>query len=113
MNNVILIASLIGNDLRTRSFFRRDIEKLTRPYNYIVTLDFEGVQFVSRSVADELCEILHDYPLMKSTGMTGDVKKMYDIVVRGRELPRVYSEVNIEIVHLSTMKEMEDFFSSF
>lgn len=113
MNNVISIASLIGNDLRTRSFFRRDIERLTSPCNHIATLDFNGVRFVSRSVADELCEILQEYPFMKSTGMTGDVKQMYDIVVRGRKSPRVYPEVNVEVVHLKTMKDMEEFFSTF
>ena len=50
---------------------------------------------------------------MDIAGMTGDVKKMYDIVVKGRMSPRVYSEVNVEVVHLKTMKDMEEFFSTF
>lgn len=112
-NDILPIASLIGDDLRTRSFFRRDIERLTIPCNHIATLDFNGVKFVSRSVADELCEILNEYPLMDIAGMTGDVKKMYDIVVKGRMSPRVYSDVNVEVVHLKTMKDMEEFFSTF
>lgn len=113
MNNILPIASLIGDDLRTRSFFRRDIERLTTPCNHIATLDFNGVKFISRSVADELCEILNEYPFIKLTGMTGDVKKMYDIVIKSRMSPRVHSEVNVEVVHLKTMKDMEEFFSTF
>ncbi len=68
---------------------------------------------MSRSVADELCNILQEFPNIKSFGMTGEVIKMFDIVVRGRQRPREYSEVNAEAVNLSTIKEMEEYFSRF
>ena len=45
--------------------------------------------------------------------MSGDVKKMYDIVVRGRQNPRHYDNVKTEAVELSTIKDMEEFFSEF
>lgn len=113
MLHTIQIRSLIGDDLRTRSFFRRDIEKASCLYNGDVELDFNNVNFMSRSVADELCNILEDHSLIKVSGMSGDVKKMYDIVVRGRKNPRHYDNVKTEAVELSTIKDMEEFFSEF
>lgn len=113
MSYTVSIGSVIGDDLRTRSFFRRDIEKVSSACNYDVKLDFSRVKFMSRSVADELCNILQEFPNIKSFGMAGEVKKMYDIVVRGRQRPREYSEVNAVAVKLSTLKEMEEYFSGF
>lgn len=113
MTNTISIMSLLGNDLRTRLFFRRDIEKLVSCYGDNIELDFSKVLFVSRSVADEICNILQEYPLIRISGMTGDVKMMYDVVVRGRNSPREYSDVNAKVYHLGTIKEMREFFSTF
>lgn len=113
MSYTVSIGSVIGDNLRTRSFFRRDVEKVSSACNYDVTLDFSRVKFMSRSVADELCNILQEFPNIKSSGMAGEVKKMFEIVVRGRQRPREYSEVNAEAVNLSTIKEMEEYFSRF
>lgn len=113
MDQTISILSHIGNDIRTRSFFRRDIELLIQPYNGKITLDFDGVKFISRSVADEICNVLQQYTNIDIIGMAGDVKMMFDVVVKGRNTPRVYSDVNAKIIHLNTMEEMNNFFSSF
>lgn len=113
MNNIIPISALMGIDLRTRSFFRRDIEHSSSVFDYNVVLDFADVQFISRSVADELCEILSQYPQMKTIGMDGDVRKMFDIVKTGREKPREYTDTNAKVVHLRTQKDMDAFFSTF
>ena len=59
--DIINIASYIGKDIRTRSFFRHDIEELIKNKES-VTLDFSEVTFISRSVADELYNVLEDYP---------------------------------------------------
>lgn len=109
--NKIIISNEIGTDIRTRSFFRRDIERLIRPIiSDNVVLDFENVNFISRSVADEICNILKDYPSLSITGMTGDVEKMYMVVDEGRSKPRVYSELDAEVYHLRDMKELTEFF---
>lgn len=113
MKKRIYVAAQIGDDLRTRSFFRRDIEKLIMPFSGEIVLDFSGVRFVSRSVADELCEIMREHPSMSQEGMSRQVSMMYKIVLRSRNSPRVYSEVNAKVYHLQTLDDMNEFFSSF
>lgn len=106
----IMISNEIGTDIRTRSFFRRDIERLVNAINDNIVLDFINVEFISRSVADEICNILNDHTSIAVTGMTGDVEKMYMVVVEGRSKPRIYPEMNAEVYHLKDMKELSEFF---
>lgn len=112
MKTVISISSCLGNDLRTRSFFRRDIERVLDSYNDDSTLDFSGVVFISRSVGDEICNLIVDHPLLSITGMEGDVKMMFDLVVRGRKEPREYPHMNAKVYHLKTLKDMQEFFEA-
>ena len=112
MKTVISISNHLGSDLRTRLFFRRDIERLLYRYNEDSTLDFSGVIFISRSVGDEICNLMIDYPLLSITGMEGDVKMMYDLVVRGRKEPREYPHLNAKVYHLKTLKDMQEFFEA-
>ncbi len=102
----------MGKDLRTRSFFRRDIERIITSKKSEIELDFSEVNFISRSVADELYNILSEYPLVKVSGLTNDVEMMFKVVSKGRREPRVYSPVNARIYHLKTMEEMSAFFSA-
>ena len=113
MEAIIKIYNQIGKDLRTRSFFRRDIELIIAEHGSNATLDFSGVEFISRSVADEICNLLLDYPSLCIAGMHGNVKAMYDIVVKGRNQPREYPHMqNVKVYHLKTIKEMQDFFDA-
>ena len=105
----IEIAKSIGTDLRTRSFFRRDIDRLLDAENSI-QLDFTGVVFISRSVADEIYNVLEDNPNCNIVGMEGDVLKMYGIVEKGRMRPRVFSDHKIKTIQLRNMKEVENYF---
>lgn len=110
MNHIISIIEKMGTDLRTRSFFRRDAETIILPIEGEIIFDFSGVEFISRSVADEICNLLEDYPDLSIRGMAGDVEKMYRLVVEGRCRPREYSEMNAKVVHLKNMRELSDFF---
>ena len=112
MEKIISIEKKLGKDLRTRSFFRRDIEGLIEKDDTEVMLDFSGVIFVSRSVADEIYNLLLDYPNMKIRGLAGDVDKMYNVVKNGRMRPREYPADNVRVVHLKTMKELVSFFAA-
>ncbi len=112
MHNNIIITTHLGKDLRTRSFFRSDIERLIDKDYQDSILDFSGVEFISRSVADEICNLLIDYPSLSISGMEGDVKNMFELVVRGREEPREYPTLNAKVYHLKTFKEMHDFFEA-
>ncbi len=106
----IIIAKEIGTDLRTRSFFRRDIEVLLTHMQSIV-MDFTGVIFVSRSVADEIYNVLEDYPNVSVCHMEGDVEMMFSVVKNGRNTPREYKELNITPIKLNTMEDLQSFFS--
>ncbi len=109
---MIHISSHLGSDLRTRSFFRRDMERLLDKEHQNSILDFSGVKFISRSVADEICNLTADYPSLSIFGMYGDVKTMYELVLKGRLQPREYPNLNAKVYHLNTFKEMHDFFEA-
>ncbi|MDE5970417.1 MAG: hypothetical protein K2G74_06300 [Muribaculaceae bacterium] len=106
---IINIASKIGEDLRTRAFFRRDIERLISPVAQSVTLDFSNVRFMSRSVADEICNLLEDYRGLKIDKMAGEVEKMYNVVTHGRVAPRVYSDDKITVLQMNSMSDLSEF----
>jgi hypothetical protein len=108
----IQISADIGRDIRTRSFFRRDIDKLIEKVSDNVVLDFTDVVFISRSVADEICNVLVDYNNLDVSGMSGDVEMMFTVVRNGRSRPRVYPSGDVKIVQLNTLDEMERFFMS-
>lgn len=107
----IQISKAIGNDIRTRIFFRRDIERLVNPTDE-VCLDFSGVVFVTRSVADEMYNVSLDFPRVSIINLEGEVKKMYDVVERGRENPRVFEETNFKTVKLESIHDAIRFFES-
>lgn len=104
----IHISTVIGLDIRTRSFFRRDIESLMPTNGTETILDFSNVVFISRSVADEIYNVVCDYPNTLIEGMTGDVNKMYNVVCNSRRNPRVYSSTgNIKVIQLNSLDDME------
>ena len=109
---IVSISTSIGSDLRTRSFFRRDIEKLISNNSGEIIMDFSEVRFISRSVADEICNVLSDHPNLSAVGMLGDVYMMFSVVRRGREQPRIYPTGNIKVIDFNTLDEMDEFFSS-
>ena len=113
MTTTIHISLSIGADIRIRSFFRQDIDRMLENLTGPVDLDFSDVVFISRSVADEICNVIEDYPSASITGMNGDVQMMYTVVNRGRKMPRVYDEVTAKVIHLKTIEDMNEFFSTF
>lgn len=48
-------------------------------------IDFEGITFISRSVADELYNMSDRYPAVSFSAMSDEVAKMMDIVGKGRK----------------------------
>lgn len=107
MKHLIYVKDAIGADIRTRSFFRRDAERLIGGLGVEAVLDFAGVEFISRSVADEICNLLAVHRQLSVVGMSGDVEMMYHVVVNGRSAPRQYpATTGIKVYHLRTMEEM-------
>lgn len=107
----IKISILIGTDIRTRNFFRQDINRILEREKEAL-LDFSNVKFVSRSVADEIYNILLDYPRVRVCRLEGDVAMMYSIVRHSRLTKRKFEPANIPIVTLKTMDDLMRFFST-
>lgn len=105
----ILMRDTIGDDIRTRIFFRRDIESMINSSSEY-RLDFSGVVFITRSVADEIYNIKLDYPKLEVVNLQGEAKKMYDVVARGRLTPRVYEDTHFENVRLNNIEETIRYF---
>lgn len=113
MKHEIFVKDTIGTDLRTRSFFRRDVERLIGLNGDDISLDFSDVEFVSRSVADEICNLLVDHPSLEVKDMEGDVEMMYRVVVNGRNVPRKFPVSDIKVYHIRNMQEMSAYLCAF
>lgn len=106
MKYVIKLTEEFGKKLRTRQMMERLSSKLTQSDEYL--FDLTGVEQISRSAADELYNIAHDYKV-EIVGMTEFVHKMYDAVTRGRFMPRQHSPSGSPIVECKDMKDVERF----
>lgn len=111
MASVIKIVDLINADIRSRNNAERirgSVSNETERY----LLDFSKVKFISRSFADELCNILENYhnvAIMEDT-MDSEVKNVYFIVKRSRTTERRRSNTSEEVVRLKNAKEVFNFF---
>ncbi len=75
----IVIKEHVGNkDLRSRVSINCLKEALTGDNDYI--LDMNGIEFISRSAADELYNIVYDHKGIKIVNQAETVKQMTDIV---------------------------------
>lgn len=66
----------------------------------------DGITFISRSVADELCNILDEYKLTIE-GLDENVREMLQIVNDGRKSNRDYSP-KVKVSTTYNCKTMED-----
>ena len=96
----------IEKELGDRIFTRERIRSLNIPEEENVIIDFSGIQFITRSVADELCNLLANREQITYTEMTGIVKEMYDIVRNSRIRTRVLSGNKTNIRYCKTMDEV-------
>lgn len=102
------IAELVSSDIRSRanaSIIRATLDGI----NENVTLDFDGVEFVSRSFADELYEIMKEYDNISIKNTSDIVKSMMDAVVSGRKSKRKFNEDNSEIREFDDMNSLSSF----
>lgn len=70
-------------------------------------IDMSGVTFISRSVADELCNISDRYNNVEFRGVYDDVNTMLSIVRKGRNVKRVYTS-KAKISMTFNCKTMDD-----
>lgn len=72
-------------------------------------IDLEGVDFISRSFADELYNLQLDYDSVRFENAAGDVEKMMQAVWKGRSQKRVRPTGSVPVIDLTS----EDDFSAF
>lgn len=113
MKHLIKIADLISSDIRSRNNAERIIEVVDIKNNYV--LDFTGVEFMSRSFTDELCNIIDsngNITIDRAT-MEKQVESIYTIVNRGRHTERQRTKTSEEVVQLKTFEDVCKFFAAF
>lgn len=104
------IAKLIGTDIRSRSNVMRILRNM--PENTLSILDFAGVEFVSRSFADELISLIESKTReMKIENLETEVKSMVEIVRLSRT-KKVVTDTNTEVVRLRSMYDVDKFFAA-
>ena len=91
MGKIVKIEELIGTDVRSRS---------------------NAVTFVSRSFADELCNILDKFKNVELENMDHIVQSMIDAVKSGRTKKRIRSEDNSEIKVFDNIDSLSSFLST-
>lgn len=109
MNKVLYIKKILGSDIRVRSRISEITVYLDAHKNY--TLDFQGVEFLSRSFADELVSTLESFPgKIVLDNMQQDIADMLSIVKSGRG-KKYDSRHRSQVKVLSNMTEVESFFA--
>ncbi len=110
MSNITLkIKDIYGSEIRTRRTMEEFAHTLILENSYL--LDFTGVEQISRSAVDELCNIISDHGSIHTVNMTPFVQKMFDTVLISRFSPRVRTKSTSEVIRCSTMQELSQCFS--
>ena len=107
MKQIIVIKAVAGDELRTRR-----MAALILPYmNEDVVLDFSGVNFMSRSFADELYNIKSKFLHLDFSNMQEQPASMYKAVSEGRSRPRVRPMASDDgvIKDLKTMQDLDEY----
>lgn len=110
--DTIIIKNICGSEVLSRSNVRKLYDVVD---NTTETIDMSGVSFISRSVADELCNLTDKYPQLCFDGCSDDVNTMIDVVRKGRSKTRILdSHVKISTtINCKTMDNLKKAFLSF
>lgn len=110
---VINVFQQVGEEARSRINANK-LQVKALPVGIHVVLDFEKVQFVSRSFADEMIEQLEErhanFQCVNENCIIHNIIKAV-ISGRGKERNRTVSD-NANIVYLKSVKDMSIFFNS-
>lgn len=113
MKKIIKIAELIGVDIRSRQnadHIRNSIDN----FSGVVELDFDGVEFISRSFADEVYTLVkenNDNVVLKN--MEGIIGSMMSVVSESRTHKRVRKTKNANMKEFSDMESLSAYLSTF
>lgn len=99
----------IGIELLARSKALALAEQMGQN-NDTAIFDFNGVVFVSRSFADELCNIADSFgERVTFINMSANVEEMISIVSESRKKTRLKGHVPPKFHHFTSVKSLSDF----
>lgn len=105
MENIIKVMDILGSDIRSRL----NAERIRDRIDGQTVVDFSGVEFMSRSFADELYNICHENPLVRIDGMSDFVRSMYNTVSDGRQRKRVRKDDQGEVLQFNNVESLSEF----
>ena len=101
MKHILKLQEIYGTHIRTRMSMER-LRTMLQPQDEYL-LDLVGIDFISRSAADELYNIVHHGGNMEIVHAEPFVQKMLDAVTIGRFLPRQRPATSMPIIHCPTI----------
>ena len=110
MEQTIKLNTIYSADLYTRSRASELRACINKDATEVV-FDFEGIGFMSRSFADEVCNIMDDNKNIKfvSTNRNADVEAMMNKVAEGRSQERKRGISNATIHKFEDMESLSEF----
>ena len=110
MKQIIRLHDIYSADLYTRSRASELRARINDNANE-VTIDFEGIGFMSRSFADEVCNIIDDLKekTFSFTGQNNDVATMMTKVREGRSRERKRRVGNAKMYEFKDMESLSKF----
>lgn len=110
MNQTIRLKDIYSDDLYTRSR-ASELRSCINESAEVVVLDFEDINFMSRSFSDELCNIMDDAKGVKFefTNRNKEIEAMMTKVIEGRSQERKRGVSNAKIHRFEDMESLSEF----
>ena len=106
----IRVKDIIGAEVRSRIPIAALKEAIARDGCY--DIDMAEVTFISRSFADELYNLQLDHTHVQFINAQGNVKKMMEVVWKGRKKKRVRTQADVKTVDLTSIEDFSNFLLS-
>lgn len=103
MKHILKLQEQYGSELRTRLMMERLTSSLNNEDEYL--FDFQGIEQISRSAADELYNLTHSEKHVETINISPFVQKMLDAVTLGRFQPRQHP-TSTPIIRCTTMQSV-------
>lgn len=108
----IKIKDLISKDIRSR-YNGNILRAAVDGEEGQIVLDFSEVEFITRSFADELYNIVSEKDNLTIENMSDFVGTMYDTVRKGRQHGRRPVESNAQMLEFKDMKSLSEYLKTF
>jgi len=98
----IKLLDLCGTEVLSRANIRRLNDVISHDTSAI---DLNGITFISRSVADELCDMIYKYHFL-IINCASNVSEMIELVKTSRSVKRTINHAPSEVIDCQNMLEL-------